>query len=286
MVYLKIGVVISNAQRSLLDRLKILEDIVLEAEKLEYDAFFVTDHYMLPWSNETLESWIYLSYLSAKTSRIRLGTAVTPIPFRQPGVLAKMVSTLDVLSNGRAILGVGLGWYVPEFEAYSTWDPNNVRFEKTVEALNLITKLWIEEKVDFEGKYYKAKEAVLLPKPIQKPHPPLWFGGIGKKMLKLAAELGNGLICIGPRWLPTHVTSEDYGKIVERVRKIREVQNKTGDFTFACIITPPEDMREFIKEVEDYKRAGMNYLILGIVRVREGLSLVKRVYDEVISTIT
>ncbi|MEM0217138.1 MAG: LLM class flavin-dependent oxidoreductase [Candidatus Nezhaarchaeales archaeon] len=283
---MKFGVIVSNAQRNLLDRLKILEDIALESEKLEYDAFFVTDHYMLPWSNETLESWIYLSYLSAKTSRIRLGTAVTPIPFRQPGMLAKMVSTLDVLSNGRVILGVGLGWYVPEFEAYSIWNPNDVRFEKTVEALNLIIKLWIEEKVNFEGKYYKAKDAVLLPKPVQKPHPPLWFGGIGKKMLKLAAELGYGFICIGPRWLPTHVTSEDYGKMVEGIKKIRETIKKTGDYTFACIITPPEDMREFLKEVEEYKKAGMNYLVIGIVRIKEGLSVVKRVHDEVVSTFT
>jgi len=281
---LKFGVVVSNAQRGLLERLKMLEEVVLEAEKLEFDAFFVTDHYMLPWSNETLEPWLYLSYLAAKTSRIRLGTCVTPIPFRPPGVLAKMVSTLDVLSGGRAILGVGMGWYTSEFEAYSCWDPNNVRLEKTKEALELILRLWTEDKVNFEGKYYRAKEAVLLPKPLQRPHPPLWFGGTGKKMLKLAAEMGDGLICVGPRWLPTYVSNEDYGKIVERVRRVREGKGKTGDFAFACIIAPHEDWKEFAKEVESYKRAGMNYLILGIVRLREALGQVRQFRDEVAST--
>jgi len=283
---LKFGVVVSNAQRGLLDRLGMLEEVVLEAEKLEFDAFFVTDHYMLPWSDETLEPWLYLSYLAAKTSKIRLGTCVTPIPFRPPGMLAKMVSTLDVLSSGRAILGVGMGWYAPEFEAYSCWDPNKVRFEKTKEALDLIVRLWTEDKTSFEGKYYKAKEAVLLPKPLQKPRPPLWFGGVGKRMLELAAEMGDGLICIGPRWLPVHVSSEDYGKIVERVKRLREGKGRAGDFTFACIIAPHEDPKEFVKEVESYRRSGMNYLILGVVRLREALGQIRRFKDEVASTMS
>jgi len=282
---LKFGVVVSNAQRGLVDRLKVLEEVALEAEKLEFDAFFVTDHYMLPWTDETLEPWLYLSYLAAKTSRIRLGTCVTPIPLRPPGVLAKMVSTLDVLSGGRAILGVGMGWYISEFEAYSCWDPNNLRFEKTKEALDLMLRLWTEDKVNFEGKYYRAKEAVLLPKPLQKPHPPLWFGGTGRRMLELAAELGNGLICIGPRWLPTYVSSEDFGKIVEKVKRLREDKGRAGDFAFACIIAPHEDSREFVKEVESYKRSGMNYLILNLMRLREALSQVRRFKDEVVSTI-
>jgi len=283
---LKFGVVVSNAQRGLVDRLKVLEEVALEAEKLEFDAFFVTDHYMLPWTDETLEPWLYLSYLAAKTSKIRLGTCVTPIPFRPPGMLAKMVSTLDVLSGGRAILGAGMGWYALEFEAYSCWDPNNVRFEKTKEALDLIIRLWTEDKVSFEGKYYRAKEAVLLPKPLQKPHPPIWLGGTGKKMLELAAEMGDGLICIGPRWAPVHVSSEDYSKIVEKVRRLRGSKGKTGDFKFACIIAPHEDSREFVREIESYKRSGMNYLILGIVRLREALDQIKRFKDEVASAIT
>jgi len=282
---LKFGVVVSNAQRGLVDRLKVLEEVALEAEKLEFDAFFVTDHYMLPWTDETLEPWLFLSYLAAKTSRIRLGTCVTPIPLRPPSVLAKMVSTLDVLSGGRAILGVGMGWYISEFEAYSCWSPNNLRFEKTKEALDLMLRLWTEDKVNFEGKYYRAKEAVLLPKPLQKPHPPLWFGGTGRRMLELAAELGNGLICIGPRWLPTYVSSEDFGKIVEKVKRLREDKGRTGDFAFACIIAPHEDSREFVKEVESYKRSGMNYLILNLMRLREALSQVRRFKDEVTSTI-
>jgi alkanesulfonate monooxygenase SsuD/methylene tetrahydromethanopterin reductase-like flavin-dependent oxidoreductase (luciferase family) len=270
-VDLKFSVAVSSAQRRLPDRLKMLEELVLEAEKLELDAFFVTDHYMLPWSDETLEPWLYLSYLAAKISEIRLGTYVTLIPFRPPGMLAKIASTLDVLSGGRTVLEASMGWYTPEFEAYSRWDLSNMRFERTREALELILRLWTEDKVSFKGKYYRAKNAVLLPKLLQKPRPPLWFGGSGKKMLRLTPKMSDGLICIGPRWPPTYVSSENYGKMA---RKLRESKGKTDNSTFARVMAPHEEWKEFIKEVKSYKKSGMNYLILDIARLMEALGQV------------
>src|SRR3989442_15971956 len=126
--------------------------------------------------DSTVETWTALTYLAAKTEKIRLGTLVTPIPFRPPGMLAKTVSTLDLLSNGRTILGVGAGWSRTEFEGYSKWNSNKIRVDKTREGLDLILKLWTQEKVDFKGKFYHANGAVLEPKPVQKPHPPLLFG--------------------------------------------------------------------------------------------------------------
>jgi alkanesulfonate monooxygenase SsuD/methylene tetrahydromethanopterin reductase-like flavin-dependent oxidoreductase (luciferase family) len=178
---MRFGIAFSNRQRGLVERLSLLDDIVVKAEELGYASFLTTDHYMLPWGNETLETWVYLSYLAGKVSNIRLGTCVTPISFRPPSLLAKTISTLDLVSNGKVIVGVGLGWNQDEFEAYSIWDPNPVRFEKTKEALELMVKLWSEDKIDFDGKYYRAKGAALEPKPVQKPHPPLWFGGAAKE---------------------------------------------------------------------------------------------------------
>jgi len=148
---MRFGIAFSNRKRGLVEKLSLLGDIVVKAEELGYDSFLTTDHYMLPWGNETFETWVYLSYLAGKVSSIRLGTCVTPISFRPPSLLAKTISTLDLVSNGRVIVGVGLGWYQDEFEAYSSWDPNPVRFEKTREALELMVKLWSEDKVDFEG---------------------------------------------------------------------------------------------------------------------------------------
>ena len=281
---MRFGIAFSNMQRGLVEKLSLLTDIVVEAEELGYDSFLTTDHYMLPWGDETLETWVYLSYLAGKVSNIRLGTCVTPIPFRPPSLLAKTISTLDLVSNGRVIVGVGLGWYPDEYAAYSSWDPNPVRFEKTREALELMVKLWSEDKVNFEGKYYRVKDAVLQPKPVQKPHPHLWFGGTGKKMLKLAAEMGNGWITPGPRWAPVLTEVEEYGGCIEKIKRYRESLGKNDEFTFACLIAPHESFKEFVKEIEDYKKAGMEYLVLGITKVRDGLELVKRFKNEVTSS--
>ena len=281
---MRFGITFSNTQRDLVERLSLLTDIVVKAEELGYDSCLITDHYMLPWSNESLETWVYLSYLAGKVSNIRLGTCVTPIPFRPPGLLAKTISTLDLVSKGRVIVGVGLGWYPDEFEAYSSWDPDPVRFEKTREALELMVKLWREDKVNFEGKYYRVKDAVLQPKPIQKPHPPLWFGGRGEKMLKLTAEMGNGWITVGPRWVPVYTTVEEYRGCVEKIKRYRESLGKNDDFTFACLIAPHESFKEFVREIEDYGKAGMEYLVLGIRRVRDGLELVKKFKNEIVSS--
>jgi alkanesulfonate monooxygenase SsuD/methylene tetrahydromethanopterin reductase-like flavin-dependent oxidoreductase (luciferase family) len=102
---------------------KFVEDVVVKADKLGFHGFLMSDHYMWhtrkPNDVTTLETWVALTYLAGKTEHIRLGTQFTPIPFRPPAILAKMLSTLDVLSNGRVILGVGAGWSQAEFEGYS-----------------------------------------------------------------------------------------------------------------------------------------------------------------------
>ncbi len=157
------------------------------------------DHYMwgepfgrgIEQPDSTLDTWVALSYLAAKTNKVKLGTLVTPIPFRHPGILAKMVSTLDLLSSGRTVLGVGAGWSQVEFEGYSEWNDSKTRVDKTEEGVRLILKLWQEKRVDFHGKYYKTNGAILEPKPVQKPHPPLLFGGQGTRMLRLAGRYGD-----------------------------------------------------------------------------------------------
>ncbi len=135
---------------------KQVQTAAVEADQLGFWGFVLPDHYM--WGadrggNSTFETWTALTYLAAKTEKIRLGTLVTPIPFRPPGMLAKTVSTLDLLSNGRTILGVGAGWSQTEFEGYSEWNSNRIRVDKTREGLDLILKLWTQEEVDFKGKF-------------------------------------------------------------------------------------------------------------------------------------
>ena len=155
-----------------------MQKAAVEAEELGFWAFLLPDHFMGGrdfGGDSTLDTWLALSYLAPLTETIRLGSLVTPVTLRPPGILAKIVSTLDVLTDGRTVLGVGAGSSQAEFEAYRDWDPPRVRVEKTVEAIELILRLWTEGTVDFQGKYFKAKGAVLEPKPRQKPHPPLIF---------------------------------------------------------------------------------------------------------------
>lgn len=153
----------------------LIEEAIIEADNTGFDGAIFPDHYMwgdLPWhqrpdSNRTLETWITIAHLLGKTEKIKIGTLVTPIPFRPPGILAKMISTADVLSGGRTMVGVGAGWSQIEFEGYSEWSTPKIRVDKTYEGLDLMIQLWTKSEVNFEGKYYQAKGAILDPKPVE-----------------------------------------------------------------------------------------------------------------------
>lgn len=228
------GVVVSNSWST-----KQITEAALVAEEAGLDFLLLPDHYMTPISNESIDSWTMLAALAAKTQRIRLGTCVTPIPFRPPQLLAKVVAAVDQLSNGRVILGVGAGWHKPEFDAYSEWDEDKVRVAKTREALQLITKLWTSKsQVDFEGMYYKTKGAILEPKPIQQPHPPIWFGTTGTYMLKLARQYADG-------WVPPvpGVTMETYRTVLKTLKKGPSSQGgKSVQLTFNGTLQQLEQM--------------------------------------------
>ena len=173
----------------------------VEADKRGFWGYLMSDHYMTPGGyagSSTLDAWTALTYLAGRTKSIRLGTLVTPIPFRPPGLLAKVVSTLDLVSSGRSLLGVGAGWSKPEFDGYSEWSSAKVRVDMTDEGVQLILRLWQDNTVNFKGRYYKAIGAVLEPKPVQKPHPPLLFGGEGPRMLRMAGKYAD--ICHIPDW--------------------------------------------------------------------------------------
>lgn len=179
---------------------------VIEADKQGLDGVLMPDHYM--WGQEighsmenpyyTLETWTTLTYLAGKTENIHLGTLVTPLPFRHPGLLAKRLSTLDILSGGRVVLGAGAGWSQVEFRGYSEWLNPKKRVDKTIEALSIIKRLWTEDEVTHKSDFYDVEGAVLQPKPTQKPHPKILFGSSGNRMLKLTGREGD--ICYVPPW--------------------------------------------------------------------------------------
>jgi probable F420-dependent oxidoreductase len=169
-------------------------------------------------SAAALEGISMLSYAAAITRRVRLGNAVFLINLRNPIQLAKSLASLDQLSQGRLIVGVGLGAVIRLYQAYGLSAERRVaRFN---EALTLMQKLWTEENLNFEGQFWQVKNASLLPRPVQKPHPPVWFGGHTPAALKRAVKYGSGFIGAGSSSIP------DFKDEVQTLLRILQEEKK------------------------------------------------------------
>jgi F420-dependent oxidoreductase-like protein len=167
-----------------------------EAERAGFDAVFVYDHFHTvpdPRLETTFEAWTSMAGLARDTKTIRLGQMVTCNSYRPPSLLAKIASCVDVMSNGRLILGIGAGWYDHEYRAYGYEYPETPeRLRMLRDALQVFKAMWTQEEAQFEGRYYRVQGAINEPKPVQKPHPPIWIGGGGEKVtLKLVAQYGD-----------------------------------------------------------------------------------------------
>jgi F420-dependent oxidoreductase-like protein len=169
-----------------------VRDVVLECERLGYHSVWLDDHLMFG-KCPILECWTTLSALSSITAKIRLGTMVLCASFRNPALLAKMAATFDVISGGRLEFGIGAGVQRDEHIAYGVSFPKpSVRIDRMKEAVEIIKKMWTEERASYAGKYYKINEAVCEPMPVQKPHPPITIGGSGEKLtLKVTAQYAD-----------------------------------------------------------------------------------------------
>lgn len=165
-------------------------------EDLGYDTVWLFDHFHtvpVPTQEVTFECWMSTAALARETKRIRIGQIVTCNGYRSPALLAKMASTVDVLSHGRLVFGIGAGWYEHEYRAYGYEYPDApTRLRYLREAIQVILKMWTEEEAVFEGKYYQIRGAINQPKGVQKPHIPMLIGGGGEKVtLKLVAQYGD-----------------------------------------------------------------------------------------------
>jgi F420-dependent oxidoreductase-like protein len=155
-------------------------------DALGFDSVWLNDHlFGVPMPQlPILEAWTTLSAVAAVTQRVRLGTLVSPVGFRNPALLAKMAATLDQISGGRVIVGLGSGWFQMEFEGYGfPFPPLRQRLEQLEEAAVIMKRLWVEPQVTFEGRHFKVHEAFCEPKPVQQPRPQLLIGGGGERIL-------------------------------------------------------------------------------------------------------
>lgn len=171
------------------------------ADTSGFDSLWLYDHFLYeggysahPISEPVLECFTVLGALAAITGRIRLGPLVAGVPYRNPALTTKMATTLDQVSRGRLILGLGAGWHAREYEAYG-WgklESAGVRLARLEEAIGVTLALWTERPARFEGAYYRLADVLENPPPIQKPHPPILIGGNGERgTLSLAARYGQ-----------------------------------------------------------------------------------------------
>ncbi len=161
-----------------------------------YDSIWVYDHFHpvpVPVQETVFECWSITAALARDTKRVKIGQMVTCNGYRNPALLAKMASTVDVLSHGRLYCGLGAGWYEHEWRAYGYGFPETrERMRAFVEACEIVVRMWTEEAPHFTGNYYTIDAPINLPKGVQKPHPSFWIGGGGEKVtLKLVAKWAN-----------------------------------------------------------------------------------------------
>jgi F420-dependent oxidoreductase-like protein len=166
------------------------------AEQLGYDSIWVYDHFHnvpVPAHEAVFECWTMLAALSQRTSRVRLGQMVGCAAYRNPGLLAKITSNVDVMSGGRLDWGIGAGWYEHEFRGYGyEFLPARDRIAVLRETVEIVRSMWTEPDTTYTGKWFRLEGAQCDPKPLQRPHPPILIGGAGEQLtLRIVARLAD-----------------------------------------------------------------------------------------------
>lgn len=272
----------------------------LEAERLGYDSCWLDDHLFstaaVGWRQPQGECYVWLGGLAEATSTLRIGTLVTCNNYRNPALLAKMAASLDQLSNGRFEFAIGAGWYEQEYEAFGYEFPKaGVRLDMLEESLEIYKRMMTEELPNFEGKYYRIKDCVNSPGPVQKPYPPIWIGGGGeKKTLRLVAkyadkwnngaspeefvhkikilkehcdQVGRNVDEIEKTWFGHIIIDEDGDRLKSRVEsRAKGVNLSVEEFSQRRIVGTPEQV---IARINDYVEAGVTHFIFMFGRVSD-----------------
>jgi alkanesulfonate monooxygenase SsuD/methylene tetrahydromethanopterin reductase-like flavin-dependent oxidoreductase (luciferase family) len=251
-----------------------IRQLALKCEDLHFSSFWLFDHlhsFPQPDKDPFVECWITLSALAEVTKEIRLGPLVTNIQYRHPGLLAKMAATIDHVSGGRLEFGIGAGgtgrseWsqktgFGAEYKAYGMDFPSKatVRIDRLKEAVQIIKRLWVEPKVSFTGKHYRLADAICYPKPLQKPHPPVWIGGMGERyLLDVVAQEADGC---NFAW---NLSSEEYRRRLDILREYcdrygRSLDSLRRSLLAACVMAKnADDARGLLREVvKPYEQIG------------------------------
>ena len=280
--------------------------IARRGEEMGYDALYAGDHILVPKdisspypyseggeypggpSGEAMEQVTLLAYLAGQTSRIRLVTSVIIVPYRNPLLAAKSLATLDMLSGGRLVVGVGVGWMREEFEALDT-PPFEERGAVTDEYIRAFKELWTSDDPHFEGKYVRFDNINFLPKPVQKPHPPIWVGGESRPALRRTAELADGWYPLGsnptfPMRTPEQLAA-GLGRLATYARSFgrdpAEIETIYRTHQFELGDSPAGNDRlpfvgnagQIAADIRQYQDLGVSSLVLDFLRQTEDLDV-------------
>ena len=219
------------------------------------DHWFQMEHFATA-HDPMLEGYSVLNFVAAKTERLRLGLLVTGVTYRHPGLLAKTVTSLDVLSGGRAFLGIGAAWYEREHRALGVpYPPVAERFERLEEALQICEQMWSDDEGPYEGKHYQLAETINVPAALQSPRPPILIGGGGeKKTLRLVAQYADACNLFGS-------SPEDVAHKLDVLRGHCDALGRDYDAiqkTIVGRVNPDEDISPFLAEMERYAKLGVS----------------------------
>ncbi len=259
-----------------------IAEMARAAEAAGFDACFVTDHpipgdhWLAAGGHHSLDPFVALSFAASATRRLRLHTHVLVLPYRNPFLVAKAAATLDVLSGGRLILGVATGYLESEFAALGV--PFGERNELTDEALDVLRRVWAEDGVAFQGHHFHAAGNTALPRPVQKPHPPLWVGGNSRRAIRRAVERGDGWLPFpAPARLARHIRTaaleslDDLRAGLDYARSHAEAVGRSAPlevcfvpFGFELFAREPVDPDAFLEHVAELEALGVGWLAINV----------------------
>jgi F420-dependent oxidoreductase-like protein len=233
------------------------------AEQAGFSTFTVMDHYLqMEYAGSVaepmLEAYTTLAYVAARTERMTLGVLVTGVPYRHPGLLAKIVTTLDVLSGGRARLGIGASWYEREQRALGVpVVPVAERFERLEETLRICLQMWSGDHGPFNGRHYQLAETLCSPAPLSQPHPPILVGGGGeRKTLRLAARYADACNVFAS-------SPADVAHKLEVLRGHCDAEGRDYDAITKTVLA----IRPALADVDEFLAAAGEYAKLGVTEM-------------------
>ncbi|MCY3414609.1 MAG: TIGR03560 family F420-dependent LLM class oxidoreductase [Candidatus Heimdallarchaeota archaeon] len=268
-----------------------LDEIVPLIDNGGFYSLWVMDHYYqiqnlfgLDYTEPMMEGYSVLNYFAGLTKKVKLGTLVTGVIYRNPAFLIKQVSTLDVLSKGRAYMGIGAAWYKEEAEAYNfPFPPIKERFEMLEETLQIAKKMFSEDRGSYEGKHYRVNDLLNSPQSIQRPHPKIMIGGMGeKKTLRMVAQYAdttNLFASVG-----VDVLKHKLKVLEQHCVALKRDFNEIEKTTLGTVNLTKSSANDLIAELKALNSIGIEHAILNIPNIHE-LKPIDVLRDEVMPAI-